>query len=143
LSTRKIQTLLATVATAFAVAVVPASSQAVRAQPTGDRALDDYCNKAAALIDRALTESHLALINGDDEGFAEWSALVVEMVKRSEARGCSFSATRKIRRILREAAPDVGPIQTEPGTSSGGTSTGGTGPRTPDTSSPPVGGPMG
>ena len=118
-----------------------ASSNALKAKPTGDRALDDYCSKAAALIDKALTQSHLALIDGNDEDYAAWSALAVEMIKRSQARGCEFTGYRKVKRILDNAAPGVGPVQTEPGTSPGGKPTGG--PRAPDNGAPPVGGPLG
>jgi hypothetical protein len=141
LSTRKTRTLFATLAATLAVVLVPASSHALTAKPTGDRALDDYCAKAAALIDKALTESHLALIDGRDEDYEAWSALAVEMIKRSQDRGCEFR-TRQIRRILRDLATHVGPIQTEPGISTGGTSTGGS-TVPPGGDAPPIGPTMG
>ena len=145
MSTRKTRTLLATLVATFAVALVPASSHALRAVPTGDRALDDYCSKAAALIDRALTESHLALIDGRDEDYAAWSALAVEMIKRSKARGCEFTSNRQIRRFRAER-PDIGPVQTSPEPTTGGTSEGssdGGSQHSPDTEAPPVGPTMG
>jgi hypothetical protein len=138
-STRKIRTLLATSAAAIAVAVVPASSQALKAQPTGDPALDNYCAQAAALIDHALTESNLALINGDDEGSRAWDALAIEMIQRSRARGCEFTTARKIRRLLRDARVHLDG-QTKPGISLGD---GGTMPtRSLDSGAAPVSGSM-
>lgn len=138
--TRKTRTIVATVATALAVAVVPASSQALRAQPTGDRSLDDYCSKAAALIDKALTQANLALVDGRDDDFDAWSALAVDMIKRSKARGCEFTSARKIRRIL--SAFEVGATETssEPSVGTSPEGSGGIPPRSLDGGSPQVSG---
>ncbi|MGI9021385.1 MAG: hypothetical protein ACR2G3_11835 [Solirubrobacterales bacterium] len=140
MSTRKTRTLLATLATAVAVAVVPASSHALKAQSTGDRALDDYCSKAAALIDRALSESNLALINGDDAESAAWDRLAIDMIRGAQARGCTFISGRRVTRLLWEY-PRVGSRQTtsepsvgtSPDRSSGGSTT-----TSPDSGAPPV-----
>ena len=141
MSTRKTRTLLATIATAIAVTLVPASSQALVAKPTGDRALDSYCEQAAALIDKAMTQGDLALVNGDDDGAAAWYALADDMISRSEANGCEFGAARKIRRLRRFLAshPIIGPVQTQPEPTIGGTSPDGGSRFSPGSDSPTVG----
>jgi hypothetical protein len=103
--TRKHRILLAALTVVVAIAVVPASSFALTAKPTGDPQLDDYCQQAAALIDKAITQGNLALVNGDDDGASEWFHLAAEMIEHSQGAGCSFSA-RKIRHILNRV--DVG-----------------------------------
>ena len=108
--TRKTRILFAAAAAVVAIAVLPASSFALKAKPTGNPQLDDYCQQAAALIDRAITQGNLALVNGDEEGANEWYHLAAEMIERSQGAGCSFSARRKIRRILDQV--DIGPRQT-------------------------------
>jgi hypothetical protein len=126
--TRKTRTLIATTAAALAVAVVPASSSALTSKPTGDKRLDDYCAQAGALIDRALREGDLALVNGDDEGASAWYVLAADMIKRSQARGCDFGF-RKVRRLLRSL--DLGAVQTGPAPTVG-TAPEPTGPRVDD-----------
>jgi hypothetical protein len=141
MSTRKTRTLFATLATALAVVVMPASSNALVAKPTGDRALDSYCQQAAALIDKAMTQGNLALVNGDDAGAAAWYALADDMISRSEANGCEFGAARKIRRLRRflAAHPNIEPIQISPEQISGGTSPEGGARYSPGGDSPTLG----
>jgi len=100
--TRKTRTLIVTVVAALSVAVAPASSQALTSKPTGDRALDDYCAKAGALIDKALRAGDLALVNDQDDEASAWYQLAAEMIKRSQANGCDFGF-RKVKRALRRA----------------------------------------
>jgi len=140
-STRKTRTLLATIATAIAVTLVPASSQALVAKPTGDSALDSYCSQAAALIDKAMTQGNLALVNGDDAGAAAWYALADDMISRSEANGCEFGAARKIRKLRRFLAlhPNIAPVQIQPDTTTGGTSPVGGSRLSLDSTAPAVG----
>jgi hypothetical protein len=115
----KIKTIIVTLVTVLAVGAVPATSHALKAKPTGNAQLDDYCTKAAALIDRALSESALALINGDDEGSRAWDEIAIEMIKRSRARGCEFAGARQIRALRLRLATDVRPGGTEPTVSPG------------------------
>ncbi len=109
--TRKTRILFAAIAAVVAIAVLPASSFALKAKPTGDPRLDDYCQQAAALIDRAITQGNLALVNGDDDEAAEWYHLAAEMIERSQANGCSFARVHKIKSILSDHL-DVGQRQT-------------------------------
>ncbi len=107
--TRKTRIVFAALATVVAIVVLPASSFAIKAKPTGDPKLDDYCQQAAALIDRAITQGNLALVNGDDDGASEWYHLAAEMITRSQAQGCQFARIGpKVRHVLKDR-PDLGP----------------------------------
>ena len=163
--TAKTRTLIVTLLAAIAVAAVPATSHAVRATPTGDRAQDDYCNKVAALINHAMAEGDRALAAGDTDNATGWYALAVQMQQRSARNGCMWVNTRKINRV-RLRLEDLGPVKIppkiksqvtmpraprltaqdtapiEPGATQGdpGTSTG---THSPDADGPTVVGPMG
>jgi hypothetical protein len=111
----KLRTTIAMLAATFAVAVVPAVSQAaIKSTPTGDPGLDDYCRKAAALIDHAVTQGDLATLAGDDEAAAEWNGLAADMIRRSTANGCKFyTGPARLVGPTRPGVP-IGPVQTSP-----------------------------
>ena len=142
--TGKNRARLAFLAVVVAIAVVPASALALKAKPTGNAALDDYCQKAAGLIDYALSQGDLALLDGRDDEAAEWYHLAAEMIGRSQDRGCQFVSGRRIRSIL-NAHLNIGPRQSASGPATGGTSPTGpsvpTKPRLPAGALVPIGSP--
>jgi hypothetical protein len=141
--TRKNRVLLAALTIVVAIAVVPASAFALKAKPTGDANLDNYCQQAAALIDHALSQGDLALLDGHDDEASEWYHLAAEMIGRSQANGCQFVSGRRVRNILRNHLV-VAPTQGPSGAPTTGTPPSGAGftkPRVPAGSLVPIGGP--
>lgn len=75
--------------------VAPTSAQAaVKASPTGDSQLDDYCSKVAGLINHALQKSWEAAAAGDPDESAQWHALAEYMARSATQKGCHFYSAR-------------------------------------------------
>lgn len=67
------------------------SAARINSHPTGDPALDAYCRKVADLVNDAILQSDLALINNDPQGSQEWWDLAMYMLAYSKSKGCNFS----------------------------------------------------
>lgn len=63
----------------------------INSHPTGDPGLDEYCRKVADLVNDAILQSDLALINNDPQGSQEWWDLAMYMLAYSKSKGCNFS----------------------------------------------------
>jgi len=86
--------LLATTASLSAVASLAADASAttrVAVKPSGNATLDDYCRQAADLINEALDESDRLDSHFPAESQA-WYDHALDLVRRAQANGCSFSA---------------------------------------------------
>jgi hypothetical protein len=96
----KIRTTAVTILAALSIgvasaSVAPASAEArVKASPTGDSQLDDYCRKVADLVDHAVNQANHYASIGDADEASQWHALAEYMLRGATQRGCNFYAAR-------------------------------------------------
>jgi hypothetical protein len=81
-----------------------ATVSATKANPTGNPSQDEYCSKAAELIDEAYDAGDAAYGSGDEAGGDAWYDLANEFVARATANGCRFTISLRARGLRLQVA---------------------------------------